>query len=172
VTAAAGKRVCQGCSASFIGRSSAKFCGPACKQKAYRARKEPVAAAVVVPAQSGHCAESLALMAALDAELAAAGEARGLKLVWSAQEQATLELIASARDREVWLADAAARVDDLKVQLKLWGELRLTEAHRARLVKLIKTDLPPAPTLRTVKARRAANARWRRDGGGSDAESS
>jgi hypothetical protein len=106
----------------------------------------------------------VALLAALDKELAAAGAARGQKLVWSAQEEAIRELIAAARDREVWLESVASSTDDFKLRLKLLAELRLTEAHRARLVKSIKTDVPAAPSFRTVKAQRAARARWDREG--------
>lgn len=167
-------RVCVVCGDKFIGRVDAQYCSPAHRKRAHRARSArkrdamPVVT-VTAPAEApagGHSSEAVALLAELDAELAAAGEARGLKLVWSAQERSTLELIAAARDREVWLSDAAGNAADLGVQLKLWAELRLTEAHRARLVRQIRTDVPEQPTLRSAKASKAAAARWRRDEGG------
>jgi len=49
--------------------------------------------------------------------------------------------------------------------VKLSGELRLTEAHIARLLKQIRPEIPKAaPTVRasraSSRARKAANTRW------------
>ena len=52
---------------------------------------------------------------------------------------------------------------DPKVQCKLSAEARLLEQSIARLLKQIKTDLPAPDGKKTVRARRAANARWDRD---------
>ena len=52
---------------------------------------------------------------------------------------------------------------DAKVQCKLSAEVRLLEQSIARLLKLIKTDLPARDSNKTVQARRAANARWGRE---------
>jgi hypothetical protein len=49
----------------------------------------------------------------------------------------------------------------------LSAEIRLLETSKARLLKQVTPDLAPPPSMRTVRARRAVNARWHRDGGGS-----
>lgn len=171
--AAAGKRTCATCGDRFIGRSGASYCGPACRKRAQRARSgkrdnKCDIADVTDKAQSAgraaHSAEALAFLAALDAELADVSGARGQTLGWSAQDEAIRELIACAVDREVWLRSLSASSDDVKLQMKVSAELRLTEAHRARLIRQIKTDLPPAPSVRSRKAQRAARARWDRGG--------
>jgi hypothetical protein len=51
--------------------------------------------------------------------------------------------------------------DDDKVRVKMSAELRLLETSLARLLKSVSTDLPAEPSLRSQKAARAANARWR-----------
>jgi hypothetical protein len=71
--------------------------------------------------------------------------------------------IASILDRKaefLTLYEVAENLDD---KLKLSAEMRLLEQAAARLIKDIKTDIPPAPSLRTIKARRAVRARWDRD---------
>lgn len=48
-------------------------------------------------------------------------------------------------------------------QVSLFPRLaRLLEQSIARLLKLIKTDLPARESTTTTKARRAADTRWRR----------
>jgi len=157
---AAGRRTCAGCGGGFIGRVSARFCSPACKQKAYRTRRAPRKAVVsVLP--SGHCAAAVALLAELDAELAESSAARGLldPLEWTAAERATLENAAWTVDRLEDLRGAYRAADDAKVRVKISGELRLLETSLARLLKAVPTDLP-AP--KADRPAHAANARWRR----------
>jgi len=113
-------------------------------------------------------AESRKVLAALDAELAAASDRRGQRMVWTAAETAVLALISSTIDRKVWLRRAWSRTDDVKLRLKLSAELRLVETSLARLLKHVTPDVPAPPSLQTVKARKAANARWHRDRSGSD----
>jgi hypothetical protein len=96
----------------------------------------------------------------LDKELAAAGLRSGQNLVWSAAEEAILGLISDEIDRKERLLDAWEQATDAKVQCKLSAEARLLEQSIARLLKLIKTDLPARESNKTVRARRAANARW------------
>lgn len=169
--AATGKRTCGSCQNSFIGRSSALFCSPACKQRAHRSRKghNGNASRVTVtvpaaPADTDHCAEAIALLAELDVELAENSAGRGLlePLAWSAAEQAIRESIAYTVDRQVDLWARYRACDDDKTRVKLSGELRLLETSLARLLKAVPTDLPTQPTHRSRKASRAANARWRR----------
>lgn len=107
-------------------------------------------------------AEARKVLRELDNELAAASARRGEKLVWTAAERAVLGLISAQIDRKVWLSRAWARTDDLKLRVKLNAELRLAESHLARLLLKVTPDVPAAESLRTVKARRAARARWNR----------
>jgi hypothetical protein len=99
----------------------------------------------------------------LDKELASAGLRSGQDLVWSAQEEAILGLISDEIDRKQSILEAWDEATDPKVQCKLSAEARLLEQSIARLLKLMKTDLPARPSNKTLMARRAANARWDRD---------
>jgi hypothetical protein len=114
-------------------------------------------------------AEARKMLAGLDAELAAASERIGQTLVWTAQEQAVLDLISSTIDRKVWLRRVWSRTDDVKLRVKVSAELRLLETSLARLLKQVTPELPAPTSMRTVRARRAANARWQRGAGGGDA---
>jgi hypothetical protein len=99
----------------------------------------------------------------LEKELAAAGLQSGQNLVWSAQEEAILGLISDEIDRKTALLEAWEQATEPKVQCKLSAEARLLEQSIARLLKLIKTDLPARESNKTMRARRAANARWERE---------
>jgi hypothetical protein len=106
----------------------------------------------------------VALLAELDAELEQASEERGGEpLEFSAAERATMALIADAVDRRVDLYADYRQADDAKLRMKLSGELRLLEASIARLLKGIRTDLPPEPSRISQKAKNAVNARWERE---------
>lgn len=50
----------------------------------------------------------------------------------------------------------------VKSKLKLSQELRLVEQAVVRLLKDIRTDVPTALSLKSVKAQRAVRARWDR----------
>ena len=102
----------------------------------------------------------------LDKELSFASKQVGQDVVWSAQEQAILGLIGDEIDRKEALLEAWRESTDPKVQCKLSAEARLLEQSIARLLKQIKTDLPAPDSKKTVRARRAANARWDRDATG------
>lgn len=52
--------------------------------------------------------------------------------------------------------------DDLKSRLKISAEVRLLEQSAARLVSADQNGPSGIPSIRTVKARRAARARWDR----------
>lgn len=180
------KRTCVTCKNKFIGRVDAKFCSPACRQRARRSRgggkcdtavtdTGPKRATVETsPAVAGgHTAEALELLAALNAEAAENAEARGEQPLedgeddWSAAERMVLEMIACAVDRKVDLTTKYEATEDAKLRVKLSGELRLLQSHIAQLLKQVKTDLPPAPTQTSRKAQNAANARWDRERRGS-----
>jgi hypothetical protein len=105
----------------------------------------------------------LGLLASLDAELAENSAELGLfePLVWSAAEQAVRESIACTVDRQVDLWPRYYASDDDKTRVKISGELRLLETNLARLLKCVPTELPPKPSIRSRKAARAANKRWR-----------
>lgn len=109
------------------------------------------------------------LLADLHSELAAASQRRGQKLVWTAAEAAILEDISFTVDRMARLRRDWNRTDDVNLRVKLSAELRLLETSKARLLKQVTPDVPAQPSMRTIKARNAANARWKRDGGESHA---
>lgn len=98
----------------------------------------------------------------LDAELAAASKRAGQRLEWSAQDSALLDLIDANLRRTEDLRAAYEAADEVKLKVKLSTELRLLEQAVARLLKQVRTDVPAAPSLTSVKASRAANARWER----------
>lgn len=110
-----------------------------------------------------HTAEALRLRRELDAELAANGKAAGRDLVWSAADRQILDLIISAIDRRVDLLKRYAALDDTKLRVKLSAELRLAEANIERLLRRVKTDVPQPMSKTSLKAQRAANARWDRE---------
>jgi hypothetical protein len=60
-------------------------------------------------------------------------------------------------------ADVAARYErtrETKVRIKVGAELRQLDKSIMLLVKNIRTEMPAPESLVTVKARRAAQARW------------
>ena len=104
-----------------------------------------------------HNPETRKLLRALDSEL----ESRelGEPVEWSERDRAVLELIASNFDRKVDLSARYDEADDTKVKVKLSAELRLLESALARLLKQIDPE-PVRSSVRSSKARRAAQARW------------
>lgn len=106
------------------------------------------------------------LRKALDAAVADRG------LEWSETDLAlTLPQVETVADRldvlRSKLAEETARQGPVAVRVtQLAGEIRQTEGHLGRLVKDLGIDQddeparPESPT--TIKARRAANARWAR----------
>jgi hypothetical protein len=107
-------------------------------------------------------AEARKVLADLQKELEEAGARQGRKLVFSAAENAVVLQVCSLLDRKTELLELYEQARSVKTKLKLSQELRLLEQAAARLLKDIKTDLAPAPSLRTQKAQRAARARWDR----------
>src|SRR5262245_57833026 len=101
---AAAERTCATCGNGFVGRAGARFCSSRCRQRARRSRaggKCDSAVVTVVPrlvggpgagtadsaAGSAHCAEAVAVLSGLDAELAENSEELGQQLAWSAAER-------------------------------------------------------------------------------------
>jgi hypothetical protein len=108
-------------------------------------------------------AEARKVLADLDAELAAAGEASGESLSWTAAEVEAREMLASTIDRRANIAGHYEKATDPKLIVKLSTELHQLDNAVAKLLKQIHTDVPSAESLTTVKARRAANVRWERE---------
>jgi hypothetical protein len=104
--------------------------------------------------------EGQRLIDELDAELAASAAQAGRTLSWSAAERQIIAMAADATDRRQDLAADYVKAGDVKD--KISRELRLMENAVARLLSKISTAAPAPETLRSVKARRAANARWHR----------
>jgi hypothetical protein len=109
--------------------------------------------------------EAQRVLAGLDKELAEASARQGQTLVWSAQESAVLAQVASILDRKADLLEMYRVARAVKTKLKLSSELRLMESAVARLLREVRTDVGQPEGLRTVKARRAARARWDRSHG-------
>jgi hypothetical protein len=107
-------------------------------------------------------AEARKLVADLQRELEKAGARQGHKLVFSAAENACIQQVCSLVDRKTELWGMYEQARSVKSKLKLSQELRLVEQAVARLLRDIKTDVAPAPSLRSQKATRAARARWDR----------
>ena len=83
--------------------------------------------------------------------------------MWTAADRELLTLIGDTIDRRVDLAAHYANADDVKSRVKLSAELRLTEGALSRLLKQVQTDVPAPESQTTIKARRAARARWDRE---------
>lgn len=96
-------------------------------------------------------------------ELSEASVERGESLQFSATEETILAQICTILDRKAEFLVAFEDVEEIKVRLKISAEVRLLEQAAARLVKDIKTEIQPAPSLTTSKASRAARTRWDRD---------
>lgn len=110
-----------------------------------------------------HSPEAQKLLDRLESELAAAGARAGTTLSWTVAECEMLEMLARTVDRRTELAARYAKVRDTKTKLKVSVELRMLDNTVTRLLKNIKTDVPEADSLTTIKARRAANVRWDRE---------
>ncbi|RJO80229.1 hypothetical protein D5S18_00295 [Nocardia panacis] len=108
-----------------------------------------------------HSPAARKLLAALNAELDAVGARLGQPIEWTERERTVLELIASNIDRKTALDAQFSGTEDTKLRLKLSAELRLLEAALARLLKQVEPE-PPALSQRSLKAQRAARARWDR----------
>ena len=96
----------------------------------------------------------------LDVELASASERTGRSLVWTAADRELLALIADTIDRKTDLTALYHAAEDIPTQVKLSAEVQLLEGSLARLLKMVQTDIPQPETMTTIKARRAARARW------------
>lgn len=107
-------------------------------------------------------AEAQALLAALDAEVAAAAKDAGHELVWSAAERDVLDMIGAAIDRRVQLSAAYETCEGVATRLKIATELRLTEQAIARLYRQVSTEVPQPMSAVSRKAQHAANSRWAR----------
>jgi hypothetical protein len=106
--------------------------------------------------------EARRLLKELDAELAENGARAGTTLAWSAAERQIITLILDAVDRRTDLAAELGGTADVRMRIRLSSEIRLTDGTIERLMRKI-TTAAPAPaneSLRTIKARRAANVRW------------
>lgn len=112
---------------------------------------------------TAHCREAQKLLDALDAKLAKAAERQGVSLRWTAAEQHTLEILADTIDRRTALTSAFDGASEAKVQVKLSTEIRQLDRLVVQLLAKVEVAgaAPKQPeSLRTMKAREAANARW------------
>lgn len=110
-----------------------------------------------------HSAAASKVLDALDAELAANAARRGMELSWSAAENELREMLANTIDQRQRVETLLAKATDAKVVAKLSAEVRQLRTAVMRLLKEIRTDAATPESLTTVKARRAARARWDRE---------
>jgi hypothetical protein len=110
-----------------------------------------------------HCVEAKRVVTNLEAELAAAGQARGETLVWSAADRELIDMLVRDIDRRGGLRRRYAATRDAKMAVKLSNELRQIDTAIMRLLNAIRTDVPQPESLVTLKNRRAANVRWQRE---------
>jgi transposase len=107
-------------------------------------------------------AAAIKLLDELDDELASSAKRQGRELEWTAAEREHLAMIAETVDRREMLKAMFARwdTDDRKSIIQLSQEIRLCDAAVSRLLKSVNTDEPPPMSLTSIKARKAALARW------------
>jgi hypothetical protein len=112
--------------------------------------------------------EALNVLRELDSELASASENAGRSLVWTPHDRAILELIGDTIDRKVDLTVLYEATPDITPRVKLSAELRLLEGSLARLLKMVRTDVPDVhqhrqepSDVRSARASRAAKAKAR-----------
>ncbi len=105
------------------------------------------------------------IRSALDAELARARQQPGDGVEWSPQEAESIRILCDTAGRRAQLRDlythaVADPATDPAVLVKLSGELRQLDKAIATHYRAINAEMPAAPSITTVKARKAANARW------------
>ena len=115
--------------------------------------------------QKQHSPEAQKVLEDLDADLARSSTKLGKTLSWTAAEREVREMIANTIDRRADVARAYDACDrgDAKNLVRLSAEWRMLDAAVARLLKQVETDVPQPMSLLSVKAQRAARARWDRD---------
>jgi hypothetical protein len=109
-----------------------------------------------------HSPEANKMRRDLEAMRAAVSQAVGREQAWDATESKVIDLIVSAIDRKCALQNDLDQAADAKARVKLAAEVRLTEAHIARLVKQVQPKMPKAApsTVQGRRAQRAGNMRW------------
>jgi hypothetical protein len=114
--------------------------------------------------KTAHCQAAIKLRTELDAELEANGQSVGEQLFWNAAELALLERLACVQDRIEDLTRDYSAAKTPKDRIRLSTELRLCDGAVRLLLKEISTEPPVTEELSaaSLRARRAANARWNR----------
>lgn len=117
-----------------------------------------------------HCAEARRVRRLLDKRLADTAAEIGDELGWTLAEELTIDLILNAYDRKHELTELAMTCSDPKDRRSVLGEVRLTEAHIANLLKRLKVEpsdiaLVASMSAASRRASRAANQRWHSPGG-------
>jgi hypothetical protein len=108
-----------------------------------------------------NCPEARRVRRELDQQLADAGRAAGMTLVWSAAERAILDLIQAQLNRKYDLGKDYRAAEDARTRVQVSAELRLLESSVERLLRRIKTDVPAGPeSIASVRARAAVTKRW------------
>ncbi|WP_156746298.1 hypothetical protein [Mycobacterium sp. 1423905.2] len=102
-------------------------------------------------------------MAELESQLAVASRRHGRTVAFTPSEAAVVGMVCDEIDRKAGLKRLYGRAETVKEKLKISTEIRLLEASIDRMLRRVKVDMPAeaAPSVRTRKARHAANVRWR-----------
>ncbi|OBJ86537.1 hypothetical protein A5640_06945 [Mycobacterium asiaticum] len=72
-------------------------------------------------------------------------------------------MIGAAVDRRAELSAQYKACETTAMRLRVATELRLLEQSIARLYRQVSTDVPAPQSVTSMKAQRAANARWKRE---------
>lgn len=132
--------------------------------RGHAAIRPPLRARATLDTMRGkRSAAAVKMIKALNDELADAGKRQGAALSWTVAEREALDILASTIDRRVRVAAMCAQSDDAKVVVKLSVELRQLDNTVVKILKTVNTEPPAAPTLTSIKARRAINTRWDRE---------
>jgi hypothetical protein len=111
-----------------------------------------------------HSTAARKLRKALDAELALMAQRSGQSLFWSTAEETLIERCMSTMDRLGDLQRDYNQAETSKARLAISTEIRLCDGQLARMLKVIRPELPGKPaTITTLRARRAADARWAKE---------
>lgn len=103
-----------------------------------------------------------AIVKALNNDLKTAADERGEDLTWTERDLDTITAIADLADIRADLLKRYRQSEDLAAATKTATEIRQLSTTIGRLTDRLKIDAPPAKSITSVKASRAANIRWDR----------
>lgn len=106
----------------------------------------------------------MALLKSIDAAALKNAAKRGhSEIRWDHVETQQREQLADLVDRGQEMKVLFDAAEDPALKVKISNELRQIDKAIGNLVAAIKVDAEPAPSVTSIKARKAANARWDRE---------